>query len=65
MRFASQPVKLRIANVDRLRELVRPSELGFFTPVRNIAWSKSALADLDGEPPSSQETTPQTLIYSG
>jgi len=38
---------------------------GFLPKFGNIPWSKPARADFDGEPPSSQQTTPQTLIYSG
>jgi hypothetical protein len=64
MRFASQPVKLRIANVDPLRDLLRIRIWGFSPAFGSVTWSRPALAELDGEPPFSQGKTPQTLIYS-
>jgi len=57
MRFASKPVKLRIANVC-------PSGSQCAQPTSIERLSKSAVAAVDREPPSSHGKTPQTSIYS-
>ena len=57
MRFAPGPVKLRIANVC-------PSGSQCAQPTSIERLSKSAVAAVDREPPSSHGKTPQTSIYS-